>query len=258
MQDEVAKKRERKQLKMGKYGARLIKIIGFGTLKNTYNPSWEPKNTIKFTFETPEVTDIFFKDGVREPYVISKEFNRYLSTGSKLGEFLNGLKPGFIPDTPGAKVDYGKLIGMACEISVIEKKQKKDATKKNSQIQDGEPLPEGSQLKLAHNPLLLFDLGSMECKYKESQGVKGPATVLPWYMAFRYLNSWEQKQVITALEFDKYCEEHGVTIRPAEKFNDVCHVEKDGEVLIQGTIGDGGESNSADYDAHTDDENVPF
>ena len=250
MQDEVSTY-VKKRPKLGKYEARCIGIKAIGTIPNTFNPAYDPKNTIRFNFELVNYLDTFRKDGPKEPYVINIDFNRYISKTSAFGKFLEIWTPGIIPDK--GSVDYSKLIGKKAWVTVIEKPKATNPKEKKSVIQAVEEY-DGPEIKTAYNPLVLFELGSMECKFKKDQANKSEkAEVLPWYELLPRLYMWEQREISKALEFNRFCDEAGVSIAiPA-------NTDKDGKTVV--TIGGKAIASGSEWqenEADFNEEEAPF
>jgi len=63
------------QLPNGSYTARLIKIIDLGTHTNSKYPDKQAQRVFTFTFETPTKKEVFKKEGVKEPFLISLDVN---------------------------------------------------------------------------------------------------------------------------------------------------------------------------------------
>jgi len=221
MQDNVNKTGENKRPELGKYSARCHYIFDLGV--HQANIKYDPSNRILFGFELVTTNEKFSKEenAPLQPFTMSKEFNRYVSKTSHLGEFIGKWMPNMMKE--GGKVIYKDLCGKPGILHVEEnegtgKHEGKTFSNINKVVHVSEA--EGKLIPKLRSALVFFELGA-DCFIREA-GEKKVIT-LPWYEMYNKLMSlgktykWILSKVASSQNFNELVhKEEMSTIRDSE------------------------------------------
>jgi len=149
----------------GVHMARCIKVIDLGTQKNDYQGQVSWKRTVLIIWETPEELD-----GEGRPMTISKFYNLSLHEKSTFSRDLTSWRGRPFTETEKKAFDVSKLVGVACNLNVIEQNGK-------ARISSVMPLSKKDKIPEQVNPSLIFSLQDFQQGKKEvfnqlSEGIR--------------------------------------------------------------------------------------
>ena len=196
---------------VGKYKSRCIQVIDMG-LQLPYDPSWNSTENMMFIMKLVETNHVFDKELGEQPFVVNRELRvDYISETSKTGTFLNTWVPGTV--SAGSEINFSSFVGLSGLTTVVEKAQKKDPKKFNIVIDNIQP---GSKdFPPARNPLLFFEIGSNNCKYKLPDDAK--PRIMPWFELFPLLYKWIQKNIARTETFKEACKKDNIKVTYDDK-----------------------------------------
>lgn len=151
--------------KTGLHKARLVWLIDEGTQESSFANEKKLIHKIKLCFELPEALHTFDEDKGPQPFMVSKEFTVSVGKKSNMRPFLEGWlgreltaaeeKDGF---------DFSSLFAAPVKgcgmMNVIHKTDRKDAAIKYANIGSMSPMPQGSSMKKAINPIIDYAIGA--------------------------------------------------------------------------------------------------
>lgn len=123
-----------------------------------------PKRKVYLRFEIPEERVEYEKDGrkLEGPLTIGKFYTASMNEKATLRKHLEGWRGKSFTDEEAANFDVGKLLGVACMLSVVE--EERDG-KTYSNISNIGKVPKGIQHPVAENDLIYFDADSGQQEY---------------------------------------------------------------------------------------------
>lgn len=156
----------------GTHVARCYQFMHFGHILNNFG---DVKDTIRFTFELPDVTHVFKEEDGEQPMSISREYGNFLGETTTLKSHLEAWRgKAFTPDEL-AGFDVENVIGASCMVTVIHKTSK--TGKKYSQITGITALPKSITCPKQINTTFVwnynthFDLKILENLHKYFQDI---------------------------------------------------------------------------------------
>lgn len=109
-------KTERKLPPAGTHVARLISIVDIGTQPGG---QFDPKRTVRFSWELCNELDTFGDDDKERPYVISKNYTLSLGERANLRKDLESWKGKPLTDEEQRGFDETKIVGRPCMVTII-------------------------------------------------------------------------------------------------------------------------------------------
>jgi hypothetical protein len=136
----------------GTHLARCYQFMHYGHIKNYFG---EIRDTIRFTFELPNVTHVFKEENGEQPMSISREYNNFLGDTTTLKAHLEAWRGKAFTTEELAGFDVENVVGAACMITVIHKTSNKG--KVYDQITGITALPEGIKCPDQVNPTFIWN-----------------------------------------------------------------------------------------------------
>ena len=172
--------KEYPQVPVGTYGARIVQIVDFGKQAQTHwktGAPEEPKNRVYVSFEIPEARLSVEKDDgtvIDQPHWVGKEFTISTFGESGMMKMINALKP--------EASTLADLLGMPAMISVGRTSGNK------AKVTSITGCPSGFDVPELENDTAYYD------------------TAHPTEDSFKSVKPWQQKNIVTALDYDGSCD----------------------------------------------------
>ena len=137
----------------GVFPARCYKLIHFGTIPDTYMGQQKMTNKVRVDFELPTKLKVFDPDMGEQPQSISKDYTASFNEKSNLYKDLCS----WLGDlSQFDEFELTDIIGKECYVN-IQHKTSNSSGNVYAYIASIMPVPEGSVVPDAFNPLFIFD-----------------------------------------------------------------------------------------------------
>lgn len=136
----------------GTHVARCFKFMHLGHILNKFN---EIRDTIRFSFELPDVTYVFDEQKGEEPMSISRDYGNFLGDSTTLKSHLQAWRGKAFTNEEMEGFDVENVVGAACMITVIHKTSK--AGKLYAQITSITALPKSVTCPTQVNPTFIWN-----------------------------------------------------------------------------------------------------
>lgn len=107
----------------GTHIAICYKMIHIGTIVENYMGEPKTQNKVQLTFELPFELKVFKEGDKEKPCVVSKEYTLSMHDKSNLRKDLEAWRGKKFTDSEAEEFDVTKLIGKACQITVVHNKK---------------------------------------------------------------------------------------------------------------------------------------
>ena len=192
--------------KTGSYQSRCLQVIDLG-FQIPPNPAWTSANKMLIVWELVDTNHVFDEKAGEMPFVVNKDiYVDDITEKNKTGKFFNLWIPGSV--VTGQEIQFANLVGQAGEITILEEPKKTAPTEKKTTVVHVEPA-DGNTVAAVRNPFIYFEIGSMNCKYKD---VGGKTENLTWFDLFPKLYRWVQKSIAYTDTFKDACREQGIKL----------------------------------------------
>lgn len=141
----IATKPEQKafpQIPQGVYPARCYSIVDLWTQESTF--SWKTKKLRKVCIRWEFPTEFYDDEGTEKPFTIDKTYTLSLFEQSNLREHIESwLGRWLTPEETAVGFDMEQLLGLACQIQVLQAPSTKDPSKMFVNVNTVMSLPKG-------------------------------------------------------------------------------------------------------------------
>lgn len=140
-----------KQVPVGAYPARCVRIIGIGTQHSEYEG--KPNKAIKVIISWELPTELI-EDGeyAGQPYMVSKFYTQSLGEKANLRKHLASWRGRDFTPEELAGFDLANIAGKSCMVSVIH------STKGKAKVDSVMALPKGMTVPAQVNPTVIFNI----------------------------------------------------------------------------------------------------
>jgi hypothetical protein len=143
----------------GTFVARCISMIELGTIPVDFGNGEKMQKQVLITWELPTELHVFDEAKGEQPFVVSKTYNLSMNKTATLRIDLQNWRGKEYTEEEASKVDITKLIGQACQLSIIHRAGVKDSSKTYVKISAITKLMKGMTCPPQVNPsrLLCYD-----------------------------------------------------------------------------------------------------
>lgn len=170
----------------GTFVARCYKMIHIGTITDQYQGQDRLVNKILIEWELPTELRVFNPERGQQPISVSKEFALSMHPKSTLRAFLTSWRGKGFSDEEAAAFDVEKLIGAACQLSIIHEPKKNMPGEYYAKISNVSSLMKGFKAPDQINPSFAFSLQSFD---------QSKFDVLPDWLKAKIMTSQEYQAI---------------------------------------------------------------
>jgi hypothetical protein len=158
----------RELIEAGNYIARCYQMIEIGTVKEDFQGQEKTLTKVRIGWELPTELKVFKEENGEQPRVISNEYTLSMADKATLRKHLEAWRGKTFSEEEAKNFDITKLLGVPCQLNIIHKASKKDASKVYEQISNVSPLMKGINCPAAINPIFVLSFDDWDVQKFES------------------------------------------------------------------------------------------